>query len=75
MSYAFQQDVVLLLSPILHRMLRFANLHPECRNKYKKGGGVALPRGPSIKSLPRSLEASRCLGGNREAKSICFIFE
>ena len=43
MSYAFQQDVVLLLSPILHRMLLFANLHPECRNKYRRAAVVPSP--------------------------------
>ena len=46
MSYAFQQDVVLLLSPILHRMLRFANLHPECRNKYRRAAVL-----PSLEGL------------------------
>ena len=48
MSYAFQQDVVLLLPPILHRMLLFANLHPECRNKYRSAAVLPSPEGLQV---------------------------
>ena len=51
MSYAFQQDVVLLLSPILHRMLLFANLHPECRNKYRRAAVLPSPEGLQLKFI------------------------
>ena len=51
MSYAFQQDVVLLLSPILHRMLLFANVHPECRNKYRRAAVLPSPEGLQLSLL------------------------
>ena len=64
MSYAFQQDVVLLLSPILHRMLHFANLHPECRNKYRRAAVLPSPEGLQLNSpglWPRACQISYIL--------------